>query len=116
MVRLTGYSVRQEDGQLLVDLVWRAEQELPIAYNVFVHLVDASGALIAQSDAQPVNWTRPTSGWAPGEYIVDSHVLSLPTSRDPSELKLLVGLYDPATGQRLATEAGDTAQLSIILR
>ena len=39
-----------------------------------------------------------------GEYLADSHTLTLPAS--PGKLRLAVGLYDPATGERLLTADG----------
>lgn len=88
-------------------LVWRAETETPTGYHVFVHLVDAMGNILAQSDSVPANWTRPTTGWLPGEYIVDTHTLTLPTELPPGPLSLRVGLYDPQTGTRLRTGEAD---------
>ena len=111
-VQLTGYTVSEDGDQLTVELVWQALGEISTAYNVFVHLVDEQGTIIAQEDGEPANWTRPTTGWAPGEYIVDLHSLTLPPDSDLDGLHLRVGLYDPVTGQRLPTPTGDTAELS----
>lgn len=109
--QLTGYTISEDGDQLTVELVWQALEEIPTAYHVFVHLVDEQGAIVAQADGEPANWTRPTTGWAPGEYIADSHTLTLPPESDLSELHLQVGLYDPLSGQRLPTSSGDTAGL-----
>ncbi len=88
-------------------LVWRADGEPEAAYRVFVHLVDAAGNIIAQSDAAPANWTRPATGWLAGEVIVDTHTLTLPEPLPAGPLTLRVGLYDPDTGARLASGAAD---------
>ena len=88
-----------------ISLLWQANAETPTSYRVFIHLVDQDGQIVAQADGEPANWSRPTSGWAPGEYISDSHTLSLPTDLAPN-LTLRIGLYNPATGQRLATPSG----------
>jgi len=92
-----------------IPLIWRAEAETLTDYRVFVHLVDATGAIVAQSDAAPANWTRPTTGWLPGEYVLDTHTLALPATLPDGPLSLRVGLYDPDTGQRLITGAADFA-------
>lgn len=92
-------------------LVWRAESELSTGYHVFVHLVDEQGTILAQSDAVPAHWTRPTTGWLPGEYIVDTHTLSWPATLPEGSLEWRVGLYDPDTGTRLP--AGDLDYASI---
>lgn len=92
-------------------LIWRAEAETPVGYHVFVHLVDESGRILAQSDAVPANWSRPTTGWLPGEYILDTHTLTLPSLPDGGSLTLRVGLYDPTGSGRLRAGADDFAAI-----
>ncbi len=82
-----------------ISLFWQSEAETAVSYRIFVHLLDADGEIIAQSDGEPAQWTRPTTGWLPGEIIVDEHVLDM---TDGVELR--VGLYDPETGERLDGE------------
>jgi hypothetical protein len=96
-------------GQVLqspISLLWRAETEMPTSYRVFIHLVDGDGQILAQADGEPANWSRPTTGWVPGEYIFDDHTLTLPPNL-PADANLRIGLYDPTTNQRLQTETGD---------
>ncbi|MBP7590051.1 MAG: hypothetical protein KBA85_00495 [Chloroflexi bacterium] len=90
-----------------VTLVWRAEGETLISYRVFVHLIDEAGQIIAQSDGEPANWRRPTTGWLPGEVVVDEHRLALPEGVGNGRFALRIGLYDPETGQRLPTQTGE---------
>lgn len=108
---LAGYTLTADPSTLSLTLLWQAEAETAVAYRVFVHLVAADGALLAQSDAEPATWSRPTTGWMPGEYILDSHTLSLPTTLPatlpPSSYTLRLGFYDPDTGQRLSTDSGE---------
>jgi hypothetical protein len=115
VARLAGYSLQPADldrlqgaapPELRVRLVWQAREEMATSYRVFVHLVAASGEMIAQSDAEPAQWTRPTTGWAPGEYVIDEHVLALPEQSSGDAVTLRVGLFDPQTGERL-TLPGD---------
>ncbi|MBK8050547.1 MAG: hypothetical protein IPK16_27650 [Anaerolineales bacterium] len=77
-------------------------------YQVFVHLLDAQGNKILQRDGQPVQWTRPTSTWREGEYITDHYGLLLPDTLSSGQYRVVVGLYDPVTGQRLPVSAGPT--------
>ncbi len=109
LATLTGYIVATAADQLTLTLVWQARTELSTSYRVFVHLVDESGDLIIQSDGEPANWTRPTTGWTVGEFITDPHQLTLPPDLPAGPLTLRIGLYDPATGQRLQTPSGDFA-------
>ena len=90
-----------------VPLVWRADATTTTRYRVFVHLVDAAGTIVAQSDAEPASWTRPTTGWLPGEFVTDVHTLILPETIPPGPLALRVGLYDPDTGSRLTSGGAD---------
>lgn len=97
-----------------VRLVWRAEQEMTESYRVFVHLTAPDGALVAQSDAEPAKWTRPTTGWLPGEYVTDEHQLQLPAALPPGEYTLSTGIYLPGNG-RLATPDGrDTLPITTL--
>ncbi len=81
--------------------VWRAEAGMAVSYRVFLHALDASGQLVGQSDGVPAGWTRPTTGWLPGEYVTDPRTLNLP----PGAYTLFAGMYDPASGDRLAPAA-----------
>lgn len=107
-VTLFGYDLRSTSiapgNPLDVTLYWRADQVLNDSYHVFVHLIDAQGGLVAQSDGVPANWTRLTTGWLPGEYVMDSHSLQVPADLPPGKYQLFVGLYLLETGERLATE------------
>ncbi|MBP6016936.1 MAG: hypothetical protein KA586_09465 [Candidatus Promineofilum sp.] len=88
-------------------LVWRAETETATGYHVFVHLVDAAGNILAQSDTVPGGWSRPTTGWLPGEYVTDVHTLNPPAELPAGPLLLRVGLYDPASGERLRADGAE---------
>jgi hypothetical protein len=99
-------SLLQPSTPVEVTLVWRAEKEMDISYHVFVHLVDTDGQIVAQSDGTPAEWTRPTTGWLPGEIVLDRHQLALPDDSDGS-LSLRVGLYDPDSERRLQTCSGE---------
>ena len=105
---LVGFDVASSvvAGQSLpVKLVWQSRQETDQSFKVFVHLLDAQGRSVAQSDAVPANWTRPTVGWQPGEFVADAHALLL-ASVPPGEYRLVVGMYAADTGQRLRLEDG----------
>jgi hypothetical protein len=103
-------------GQSLpVTLVWQATTETEGDYKVFIHLLDANGQLVAQSDAVPGNWTRPTSGWQAGEFITDSHTLDLRPQLPPGEYRLVAGMYNAGSGQRLPViPGGDSVELGKI--
>ncbi len=105
--RLTGYSftpaMARPGDTLLVTLQWQAIARMSVDYTVFTQLWDSSGQVAAQLDSQPASGTRPTSGWQPGETVLDRKALLLPADLPPGDYTLQVGLYDLATLQRLTS-------------
>jgi len=104
---LAGYDLAESasapGSPLEVTLYWHALQTPDKNYRVFVHLLDAQGQIVAQHDGTPGDGNLPALGWLPGEYLADTHRLALPTTLPVGEYRLLIGLYDPSTRQRLAT-------------
>lgn len=96
------------DGSLRVPLRWRALDRMQTGYTVFVHVLDANGALVAQRDQQPLDGFYPTQAWRPGRTVADEVVVEVPPGA-ALPLRVLVGVYDPATGQRLPLDAGGDA-------
>ena len=91
-----------------VTLLWESVGAVPENYTVFVHLLDDSGALVAQHDGVPLLGTRPTTSWQPGERLLDRHELTLPEGWTGNG-RLVVGLYQSETFDRLPTGAGENA-------
>ncbi len=108
-VRLAGYRLSAEQvapgDRLDVALAWQATEEMDVAYRVFLHLVGPDGTLVAQDDGEPVGWTRPTTGWAVGEVVVDPRAVTIPDGAADGTYEVRVGLYD-ADGVRLTTSSG----------
>ena len=102
---MAGYSLTDTavtpNTPINLTLIWQALTETDINYRVFVHLLDDNNNLIAQSDAIPDNWTRPTTGWVEREYIIDRHTLTIPNNAPLGDYTVIVGWYDPTTGTRL---------------
>ncbi len=98
---------------LTTTLVWHAEKETDTSYRAFVHLIGPDGTLIAQSDAIPAGWSRPTTGWLPGEYVTDAHTLDVPADAPAGEYTLQAGLYDPGGEQLNSPEGADAVPLGM---
>lgn len=94
---------------LAVTLAWQAQAEMGVSYRVFLHLLGPDGELLTQSDGEPANWLRPTTGWAPGEVVLDQRTLAIPADAPPGQYALLAGLYDPDSQVRLSLPNGGTA-------
>ncbi|MBN1889252.1 MAG: glycosyltransferase family 39 protein [Thermoflexales bacterium] len=109
-IKLVGYrldSSRLSPGQSIqLELVWQSLVPADEGYTVFVHLLDASGALRGQKDNPPVNGTYPTTLWQPGEFVLDRYEIALPPDLPPGEYTLQTGMYLPGSGQRLAVSGG----------
>jgi hypothetical protein len=103
-----GPAADDPSNQTEVTLLWRGLSQMPISYRVFVHLIDDLGDIVAQSDGIPAGWTRPTTGWLPGEFVVDPHVLDTSLINNDRRLSLRIGLYDPANGIRIELSGEDS--------
>jgi len=101
-VHLRGYDLERENGALTLSLYWHTDGSLSENYHVFVHVGEAERPPLAEAGGLPVDWTRPTTSWRVGEIIADKHVVSL-ANVPPGTYDLLVGLFDPETGQRPKT-------------
>jgi hypothetical protein len=94
---------------LNVTLAWQAGREMETSYRVFLHLLGSDGRLLIQSDGEPADWARPTTGWAPGEVVLDPRKLGIPADAPAGTYRLVVGLYHPDTGVRLLDPDGRDA-------
>jgi uncharacterized membrane protein len=114
---LTGYTVESQlpikrGENLSFVLVWRADQDIHERYVVFAHLIDAEDRIVTQGDREPANgWLR-TNLWRAGDTTPDRYILELDESLLPGDYEIVVGLYNPLTGERLAT--GDGKDQTII--
>ena len=85
------------------DPISRTQVEtLDANYTVFVHLSGPDEQIWGQHDGQPVESTFPTAEWVPGQIVVDQHQVEISAQAPDGTYKLLTGLYDSTTGQRLA--------------
>ncbi len=110
-VTLEGYAWQADGQELRVTLRWSVDGRLASDYTVFVHLVGAEGddVAIAQGDGPPLGGRWPTSLWLRGVTLDDMHTVPLPGDLPAGTYQLLVGFYDPATGERLRLPDGRDA-------
>ena len=100
-IRLVGWSLTPDEGQLPITLAWQALTPIEIDYTVFIHLLGTEASPIAQADRPPGGY--PTSDWQPGEIVVDTFVVDLPPDLPPGTYALHTGMYDLTTLERLGT-------------
>lgn len=92
----------QADGaQYRIRLGWHVAAPYPNDVTVFVHGLDANGALIAQNDAAPLGGQYPAPFWLPGQTLDDAHTLPA----DPALAAIAIGLSD-VNGRLRATRNG----------
>jgi len=106
-------------GEMLpLTLHWQAIQTFDKNWTVFVHLVDDEGKIVSQQDQVPGAGQYPTTGWVPGEYLLDGYNLLIPPDTPPGRNAywLEIGLYDANDFSRLpVTEAGEFLNNHILL-
>lgn len=114
-----GYTVRLPDSVGVVDLYtyWRVGESyvppaprpvevlsgVPLPLKLFSHLLAADGSVLAGDDRLEVD----PAYLRAGDEFIQKFTLAPPANLTAGEYVLQVGLYDPQTGVRLRTEAGD---------
>jgi hypothetical protein len=110
VISLEGYAWRANAQAIQVTLRWSTAAYLDADLTVFLHLIGSnSDQAVSQGDAPPLGGRWPTSLWLPGVALDDAHTIPLPADLQPGTYQLLVGLYDPVTGARLALPSGEDA-------
>jgi hypothetical protein len=92
-IQFLGYDLQARE----LILHWHARARPEKDYHIFVHIVGAQGQLVAQTDGAPRRNRYPTRIWNAGERVPDAHALSVA----PGKYTILVGMYDPISGERL---------------
>jgi hypothetical protein len=106
-VHLVGYDLNPKSkiqnlkSKITLALYWQSTAKIPTDYTVFTQLLGPDGQPWAQQDNPPQAGRYPTSAWAEQDSVVDRYTLTLPEDAPAGQYRLLVGMYDPSTGQRL---------------
>ena len=107
-IRLTGYDLHTPEPQpgspLDITLYWNATTTPPANYSFFLHLVGADDPRpLAQIDGNPAVPARLTQTWDRPEETLISPRFSLPLPDDlpPGDYRVMLGLYNFETGERL---------------
>ncbi len=101
----------ERGGLVRVSLEWQALQTMRESYTVFVHLVGPDGRLYGQRDYWPVEGTRLTTSWQPGEIIRDPYEVRLSPEAPAGDYTVHIGLYLLETLQRLPVLNADSLPL-----
>lgn len=105
---LASFAVANDSAGLLprqsmtITTTWQALAPPARDYTLFAHLLDARGEQVSGNDLPLTNGYYPASLWEAGEIVDHVHTLPIPFRLPAGAYRLVVGLYDPQTGQRLA--------------
>ncbi len=99
----------REEVVLVGYLIWSTSQPIDDSFVIFVHVLNEAGELVAQRDAVPGNGLFPTTSWNTEFPIADRFAIQLPEPLPAGEYQMRVGLYVPASGQRLRVTKGEYA-------
>ncbi|HYO48584.1 MAG TPA: DUF2723 domain-containing protein [Chloroflexia bacterium] len=114
---LIGYTIEPADklkpGDLLkLTLFWQATERIYERYTVFTHVVDEAGVKVGQKDDEPQRGFEPTILWHPNQTVVDTVEVPIAADAQPGNYKLIVGMYNSVTQERLQAFGADGASLS----
>jgi uncharacterized membrane protein len=115
---LLGYDLSPDDRPLTlapsqplrVTLHWQGVAPTGVSYTVFVQLLGAGIRQAGQSDAIPGEGLLPTTSWVKDEVLSDTHELTIRPDAAAGEYRLVVGMYDAASGARLPVSIGGVRQ------
>jgi hypothetical protein len=119
-VRLQGYALDRSSARpgdtLSLTLWWQALAAPNDERSVLIHVLDSSGAKVAQADGAPARGGRPTMQWRAGETVIDTHPVALPADLPPGEYTLVFGMYRWPSLDRLPLRAGESRQADDVVR
>ena len=112
-IRLIGYDLPQTQfragAPVAITLYWRADRQIEKSYVVFVHILGAqfnprqNNPLWGQADRAP---QPPTNAWLANQVVADAYRIIIDADAPAGKYNVVVGMYDAATGARLAVDSG----------
>lgn len=106
-ISLAGYAEDSEG----ITLYWTVSSPVTVDLRRFAHVVGADDTLIDVADGVPAGWSRPVTGWLPGEFVADRVALNVLSGQT-----LRLGFYDSRTNERIGSEAGGRDYHDVIER
>lgn len=106
-IAVAAFAMTPEPDYLGLTLALQAQQTHLPDYTVFVQLLNAeTEERAAGVDLPPHGGAWPTSRWVKGEVVTDEYLVAVPPDFKLGVYKIIVGLYQPETGQRLTLPDG----------
>jgi hypothetical protein len=82
-----------------ITLAWMPNAPLDRPLNLFLHLVDKNDQIVAQFDGPPTH--TPMPAWNVGVEQIGRTAIVVPPGTPPGDYRILIGLYDPVSGERV---------------
>jgi 4-amino-4-deoxy-L-arabinose transferase-like glycosyltransferase len=107
-IELLGYALSPDmaSGSVHLTLYWKALAPIDTSYTVFTHILDVNNKIWGQKDSIPGDGKILTTSWLVDEIITDEYVIPFIPGVPPGTYQIEIGLYDPASGERLKTADG----------
>ena len=104
-IELLGYEwqILQKGGRdvLTVSVYWKATAPIDSDYTVTIQAFAPDGLRVGHLDTYPVSGMHLTSDWQVGEIVRDEYPLEITANAGGTTLKVMIGMYDLATGKAL---------------
>lgn len=120
-IELLGYDLATSAGRpgesIQLTLYWQAVSPVHARYKVLAALMGeqfnpkTGNPLWGQQDNEPVNWTTPTTYWAPGTVIADPHLIPIDPDTPAGAYTIVVAMYGLIDGVRLPVYGADGSNL-----
>lgn len=111
-ISLLAATVQPEGTGFRVRSVWLAAERPAGDYHIFLQ-ARIGGDWVAGADGQPAQGLYPTAFWRPGDQILDERRIEWPPGTVSSDTDFWIGLYNPATGDRLRRPNGEQDWVSL---
>ncbi len=96
LLRLDQFDFDRETYQ--TTLIWEAMRPMEVDYTMFVQILNSDNQIVGQHDTRPA---LPTRYWNFGERYVTDHILLTDGPLPPGPYRVIVGVYDLKTMERL---------------
>ena len=126
-VRLLGAKVEpataKPGAELKVTMYWKAEDKLDDGWQLFTHILDASGERVLNidnigplRDAPNGKQTMPPSAWEKGKVYVDEQAFTVPADVKSPELQIAVGVWKGDSRLKITGGPGDKDNRGLVAR
>ncbi len=104
LVELYGYRVERGaleiGGELEITYIFKALRKIPKGWRLFFHLEQDSPPRFVNLDHIPLNGSYPLEEWAPGQFVSDRHLISIPQNfKKGGTVRLYIGLWAKGKGR-----------------